>query len=256
MVSCKNYTRVCVCNASTRTPPLGVSQFSSLHPSRARDRPDKARSIEIYNATDFCRMRQHWNGCGLLLHEYCHLIHQAVLGLCHARVLDLYHDAQQSGLYQQALRRDWTGESVEHDMHYCMVDHKEFFAELSVTYWSKGYRELDQPTNTQDMEACSPPIQEPIVRKRLLLRNYKGRLLDPVTPEKGHCNKFYPFTSGQLLDHDPELYQRMALLWDTIAAWKDSEKDASLCCTRDCWTPWPSLPKTKPIMVTSDTVSL
>uniref|UniRef100_A0A7S3KWZ5 Uncharacterized protein n=1 Tax=Amphora coffeiformis TaxID=265554 RepID=A0A7S3KWZ5_9STRA len=159
----------------------------------ARDRPDKVMSIEIYNAGDFCRMRQHWNGCGLLLHEYCHVIHQHVLGLQNQRIIDLYEDACRSGRYDRTLRRDWAGKEDDHDMHYCMVDHKEFFAEISVTYLAQGYKHLDR-ADTSQLETCSPPIMEPIVRQRL--RNYKGRLLDPIPPREGHCNKFQPFTSG------------------------------------------------------------
>ena len=45
----------------------------------ANDIPDKARGIEIYNSFEYERMRLHWNGCGLLLHELCHLIHQLAL---------------------------------------------------------------------------------------------------------------------------------------------------------------------------------
>lgn len=163
----------------------------------ARDRVDKALSIEIYNAADFCRMRQHWNGCGLLLHEYCHMIHQHVLGLQNQRVIDLYQDARRSGRYERVLRRDYAGKEVDHDLHYCTVDHKEFFAEMSVTWWSRGYRDLDQPADTTSMECCSPPIMEPIVRGRL--ENQTGnteRLLGPIAQGEGHCNKFQPFTSG------------------------------------------------------------
>lgn len=150
--------------------------------------------IEIYHAADFCRMRQHWNGCGLLLHEFCHIIHQVVLGLQNQRVIDLYHDARRSGRYERALRRDWAGKEVDHDMHYCMVDHKEFFAEMSVTYWSRGYQDLDQADPSQ-METCCPPIMEPTVRQRID-DTMKGRVLDPVTRADGHCNKFQPFTAG------------------------------------------------------------
>lgn len=158
---------------------------------------DKALSIEIYNATEFCRMRQHWNGCGLVLHEYCHMIHQHVLGLQNQRVIDLYQDARRSQRYERVLRRDYTGKEADHDLHYCMTNYIEFFAEMSVTLWSRGYRDLDQPTDTTRMECCSPPIMEPLVRQRL--ENQSGhneRLLSPVGPSEGHCNKFQPFTAG------------------------------------------------------------
>ena len=209
-------------------------------------------SIEIYNAADFCRMRQHWNGCGLLLHEYCHVIHQHVLGLQNRRVIDLYEDARRSGLYDRTLRRDWAGKETDHDMHYCMVDQKEFFAEISVTFWARGYKNLDR-ADTSRLETSSPPIMEPIVRQRL--RDYKGRLLDLIPLGEGHCNKFQPFTAGQLCEHDPALYRRMAAIWDSIAKWQDNHKDPT-CCSKKCWTPWPVPPKTNAVMATGDTVSL
>lgn len=164
---------------------------------RARDRVDKALSIEIYNAADFCRMRQHWNGCGLLLHEYCHIIHQHVLGLQNQRVVDLYQDARRSKRYEKVLRRDYAGKDVDHDLHYAMVDQKEFFAEMSVTFWSRGYRDLDQPADATRMDLCSPPIIEPNVKRRLeTQRGTSARLLGPIDSREGHCNKFQPFTAG------------------------------------------------------------
>ena len=125
------------------------------------------------------------------------MIHQHVLGLQNQRVIDLYQDARRSGRYERVLRRDYAGKEVDHDLHYGMVDHKEFFAEMSVTWWSRGYRDLDQPSDARSMECCSPPIMEPIVRGRL--ENQTGkmeRLLVPIAPGQGHCNKFQPFTAG------------------------------------------------------------
>ena len=63
-------------------------------------------------------MRLHWNGCGLLLHEICHLIHQFVLedGLFNETVKDVYSKARESGLYEKVLRRDWAGYDEDYDM--------------------------------------------------------------------------------------------------------------------------------------------
>jgi hypothetical protein len=72
--------------------------------SRALDRPDKAEGIEIYNVFDYRAMRLHWNGCGLILHEFCHLIHQFCLGLECQLVKDAYVKAKESGLYNSTPR--------------------------------------------------------------------------------------------------------------------------------------------------------
>lgn len=61
-------------------------------------------------------MRLHWNGCGLLLHELCHLIHQFCFGLEDEGIEGLYEQARTSGLYDQTLRRDWAGYIEEDDM--------------------------------------------------------------------------------------------------------------------------------------------
>ena len=36
-----------------------------------------------------------------------------------------------------------------------------------------------------------------------------------------HCNKFYPFTRGQLRFYDKELHDRMQSIWKTISSWED-----------------------------------
>lgn len=115
----------------------------------AHDTPRKAKSIEIYSVVDYQLMRLHWNGSGLLIHELCHLIHQCCLedGLDNKIVEALYERATLSGKYETVLRRDWAGrtkyinddtgkkiieEPADVDLHYAMVDKKEFFAEMSV----------------------------------------------------------------------------------------------------------------------------
>tara|TARA_B110001450_G_scaffold231851_1_gene234024 strand:- start:185 stop:688 length:504 start_codon:yes stop_codon:yes gene_type:complete len=115
----------------------------------AHDTPRKAKSIEIYSVVDYQLMRLHWNGSGLLIHELCHLIHQCCLedGLDNKIVEALYERATLSGKYETVLRRDWAGrtkyinddtgkkiieEPADVDLHYAMVNKKEFFAEMSV----------------------------------------------------------------------------------------------------------------------------
>ena len=112
--------------------------------SSAHDIPEKSKCIEIYNCFNYMKMRLHWNGCGLLLHEYCHLIHQCCLpspssaslspttslqlatgltdhdsidnGLYNATVIDAYETAKRSKLYDNVLRRDWAGKKEDYDM--------------------------------------------------------------------------------------------------------------------------------------------
>uniref|UniRef100_A0A7S2Y986 Uncharacterized protein n=2 Tax=Entomoneis paludosa TaxID=265537 RepID=A0A7S2Y986_9STRA len=257
----------------------------------AHDNPQKALGIEIYNATDFQRMRWHWNGCGLLLHELCHLIHQHVWGLPFGPIVDLYEQARASGKYHNILRRDWAGKELtepskttatedenlqesssgERDLHYAMVNHKEFFAEMSVTYLAQGYPHLKDAPPSTNVVTCSPPLMEPTVLARLAQRHAMAHAWPPPsflpadqsprkTPQQPpdtlqqpllprapmtarapppgsyypppqqyniqqhppFCNKFFPFTSGQLQRFDPRLYQAMHHYWTTdVALWKD-----------------------------------
>jgi len=228
-------------------------------------------------------MRLHWNGCGLLLHEVCHLIHQLTLpdGLNNDVVKKAYGLAKVSGLYDTIRRRDWAGQLQDFDLAYAMVcieretfvlvdalrgtgplanlklqmtaiciqvDWKEFFAEMSVSYWCQGYAELDEMDKNQIM-LCSPPFMEPNVLNRLRKNgvtgektNNAGDRCNKEQQDSGtncclswkrsffssktkknwpHCNKFYPFTRGQLKRHDHDTYQTIDSLWKDIAKWND-----------------------------------
>lgn len=226
-------------------------------------------------------MRLHWNGCGLILHELCHLIHQLALpqGLDNDQVKKAYGLAKVTGLYDTIRRRDWVGKAQDFDLAYAMVwyewfdrerncfctsnnlialttvaftslqvDCKEFFAEMSVAYWSQGYDELD----TQDRNRiilCSPPFMEPNVLSRLRKkgiidvdhhrqkkkRNCFFQFPFPLAEKKhppSHCNKFYPFTRGQLKYHDPDTFRTIESLWQEVSDWEDpwhNEAEDGLC---------------------------
>jgi hypothetical protein len=148
-----------------------------------------------------------------------------------------------------------------------MVDQKEFFAEMSVTYLSNGYHELDK-ANKKIMEDCSPPLLQPVVTERVLKqhgleeeplqqqstfpwfpqyiywnREMRGtkpklRIVNPILQEHAiarscldviHCNKFYPFTRGQLKQHDPKLFSEIQELWREIIMWDDPDDDRTCC---------------------------
>jgi hypothetical protein len=246
---------------------------------RARDLPEKTGGIEIYNAVDYLRMRAHWNGCGLLLHELCHLIHQSVFGLDCPVIQDLYQTALASQRYDTVLRRDWMNRATgASDQAYATLNHKEFFAEMSVTYWATGYTELDE-ADCNDIRACSPPVIEntALLDARLgdkeslwtmVWRWWLDVFTIPPTPSSlKHCNKFYPFTRGQLKSYDVALEREMAFLWHKVAQWKDKSnyncgRDCSGCWQRPYWNKNQSLVQTHrravihPMESMSDTVEL
>lgn len=250
----------------------------------ARDRPDKMHGIEIYNCRDYQRMRLHWNGAGLICHEFCHLIHQFALkdGLCNARILRAHLAAKHSGRYDRTLRRDWAGQDRDYDLAYAMVDHKEFWSEFSTTYLCDSYDHLDQGSNAV-MDQCSPPFMEPNVVERVRqrplqmtlpeakgsIRGIPKRQINPIISDitmhskeenppaalrflhfliqlcrpkialrrrpVQPCNKFYPFTRGQLREHDLDTFVVIRDLWREIECWEDPKDDGSQCGKRFGW---------------------
>ena len=201
----------------------------------ANDRPEKVYSIELYSAAEYRQNRLHYNGAGLLLHEYCHLIQQLVLpnGLENDRIKRLYVQMRQSGRYECVLRRDWAGLEVVNDLHYCTVNHKEMWAELSVAYLADGYlyvKSAEQgasETSVVDYE-YSPPFMSRAVLERLSVSPASSRarnngIVSRIMRLFGRrenmlpCSKFYPFTRGQLEVYDPYMFGEMAYLWQIIA---------------------------------------
>jgi hypothetical protein len=74
-------------------------------------------------------------------------------------------------------------------------------------------------------------MADPVFRERATSRNCSNI---------SHCNKFYPFTRGQLKHHDPELFVNLRDLWREIAMWEDpfastrAKKRLSRSCSRRC----------------------
>ena len=134
----------------------------------SHDDPQKVHGVEIYNCSEYQRSRLHWNGCGLILHEFCHLIHQFAVpgGLNNEKILKMFNSSKLNGKFQKVYRRDWAGRDIEHDMAYALVNHKEFFAEISVAFLCKAYEIIDDESRQIDHSSIlyvTPPIVSPLV---------------------------------------------------------------------------------------------
>ena len=200
-----------------------------------KDNPLKAESIEIYNVSEYQRMRAHYNGSGLLLHELAHIVHQKVLpgGLANSEVFEIWKIAQEGGKYNKVLRRDWAGRTVDTDMAYALINHKEFFADMSVSYLANCYWEFDGKGSTL-MAKCSPPFlsQDVLQRVQEETKSYECCLcqalartakLDPNLTILPFCAKFFPFTKGQFRLYDPKVFKVFVKLWAYIEDWVDPE---------------------------------
>lgn len=227
------------------TKPNNVNHSTAHHHqawlNSVYDRAEKAPGIEIYNCFDYRKMRWHWNGSGLLLHELCHILHQFCFGLDDARIEDAYEVAKKSGRYATTLRRDWAGfDDGDTDMAYALVNPKEFFAELSVAYWSQGYDndvvsndgcvnigKVSPPFTAPDVIARLDPTECSIADRSLFLK--KSTWWGTTVGLPPHCNKFYPFTRRQFQELDPELFDTFHSLWEEIANWKDDASEKPRC---------------------------
>ena len=178
-----------------------------------------------------------------MLHELCHIIHQTTLpgGLSNMLVVEMHKIAKMSGKYARVLRRDWALKEVDTDVAYCTLDHKEFFAEISVSYLSDFYHDVDG-AGTVDMTKCSPPFVSPVVLGRMQEKQQESchqpvksivewRDLAKFGRGLPHCNKFFPFTKGQLRRYDPRVYKCFTKLWQFIESWEDIDRR---CCKIGC----------------------
>lgn len=164
-------------------------------------------------------------------------------------VIEIHKKAQESGKYNKVLRRDWALKEVDTDMAYCIVNYKEFFAEISVSYLADSYHEVDG-VGTTVMSKCSPPFVSPVVLERIKQRTEEeqaGKLMEgsasqimsskyQIMPKSDrvlpHCNKFFPFTKGQLRRFDPRVFKCFVKLWQSIESWVDTDKNR---CGRCEW---------------------
>jgi hypothetical protein len=92
--------------------------------------PEKAHCVEICNSTDFVT----WGSDDqptMLLHELAHAYHDRVLGLDNEQINDHFARAEESGVYDTVLRI--TGQQ---EKHYAMTNKFEFFASLTVCYFT------------------------------------------------------------------------------------------------------------------------
>jgi len=210
---------------------------------RAQDKAVKEASVEIYNSVEYLNLRLHYNGCGLMLHELCHIIHQTTLpgGLSNMLVIEMHKIAKNSRRYSRVLRRDWALKEVDTDVAYCTLDHKEFFAEISVSYLSDFYHDVDGTGSVDNMTKCSPPFVSPVVLGRMekmqqechqpVKSIVEWRDLTKFGRGLPHCNKFFPFTKGQLRRYDPRVYKCFTKLWQFIESWEDIDRR---CCKIGC----------------------
>lgn len=93
--------------------------------------PDKARSVELANATNFMKWSkdQPWR----VLHELARAYHHQVLGHDNREIAKAFASAKQAGLYKKVLRTN--GKTGPHD---ALNSIQAYFAEASEAYFGKN----------------------------------------------------------------------------------------------------------------------
>lgn len=117
---------------------------------------DLARCVHLPRAADVATVRNIREQPWVILHELAHAYHDQVLGFDEPRIKEVYEKYKQSGRGDKALRYD--GNRVRH---YALTNHKEFFAEMTESYF--GVNDFF-PFNRAELKESEPEIYE-------LLRN-------------------------------------------------------------------------------------
>ncbi len=113
---------------------------------------DLAQCVHIPVAEELLDERQINVQPWCVLHELAHAYHDQVLGFDEARIRDVYKSYKESGHGNNALLI--TGERVRH---YGLTDHKEFFAEMTESYF--GTNDFF-PFNRAELMTAEPAIYE------------------------------------------------------------------------------------------------
>ena len=92
-----------------------------------------AKCAHIPNAVDFLSPFENHRMPWVVLHELAHGYHDQVLGFDEPRIKAAWIKFRDSGKYKKILTNSWGMAE-----HYGMTNHKEFFAEMTESYWGSN----------------------------------------------------------------------------------------------------------------------
>ncbi len=114
--------------------------------------PDLAKCVHIPRAADLATKRNISEQPWVILHELAHAYHDQVLGFDEPRIEEAYEKYKKSGRGEKTLLHD--GRRVKH---YALTNHKEFFAEMTESYF--GSNDFF-PFNRAELKESEPEIYE------------------------------------------------------------------------------------------------
>lgn len=131
---------------------LGTMQY---HPSAGWLKahgyaPELARCVHLPRAAEVATVRNIREQPWVILHELAHAYHDQVLGFDEPRIREAYERYRKSGRGEKTLLYD--GRRVRH---YALTDHKEFFAEMTESYF--GVNDF-YPFNRAELKEAEPAI--------------------------------------------------------------------------------------------------
>lgn len=115
-----------------RDHPMGNNHY---HPGkdwlveRGYD-PALTRAVQITNARTLINEAKNPNSSSVMLHELAHAYHDQVLGFDHQEILDVYQEFCDSRKFDRVAHSG--GKQMPH---YALTDHKEYFAEMTETFF-------------------------------------------------------------------------------------------------------------------------
>ena len=113
---------------------------------------DLAKCVHLPRAADLVTKRNVREQPWVILHELAHAYHDQVLGFDEPRIREAFEAYKQSGRGDKTLLHN--GSRVKH---YALSDHKEFFAEMTETYF--GVNDFF-PFNRAELKEAEPAILE------------------------------------------------------------------------------------------------
>jgi hypothetical protein len=144
--------------------------------------PSKCESVELYRASEYREMREHWGCGGIWLHEFSHAYHHKGCpdGYDNSEIQQCYEAAMKEGLYDSVRVHGPQGPTAKA---YACTNAMEYFAELSTAFL--GGVSLNPDTDRQ------------------------GKMTLPAE----EFNKWYPFNRQQIREHDPRAYKLLKKIW-------------------------------------------
>ncbi len=113
---------------------------------------DLAKCVHLPRAADLATKRNINEQPWVILHELAHAYHDQLLGFDEPRVKEAFEKYKKSGRGEKALL--YNGNRVKH---YALTNHKEFFAEMTESYF--GANDFF-PFNRAEMKESEPEIYE------------------------------------------------------------------------------------------------